>query len=350
MKTILRITLLGFLFITLNIQGQNKLHTVKDSITFFYNDLFEKLETKYLKREEVNWNSIKPFIINNATKSESFEKSLHTVPKLLDTIGCNHCELFADTGSYKSTLNKALYADDFSEDFITKLQDNSGYEFEVKLIKKNIGYINMPGMLLINIPQDSLNLKTQKMYDTIIHLKDKESVKGWVIDLRFNIGGNAYVMLTALYDLLGDSVVYNSMDTHGKIIGSNRLENGTFYSNDSLKAKVEVRSKPNLKIPVALITGKMTGSAGEDIAVAFKNRKDVIFIGEPTYGLLTGNDMFELPFNNKIALTLSYVVDEENKYREYITPDIEISKKDNFKDLTKDENIIRAFEFFDKKE
>ncbi len=350
MKTIYKIILISFLFTTIKMQSQNKFHTTNDSITFFYNDLFEKLETKYLKREEVNWNSIKPFIIKNATKSESFEKSLNTIPKLLDTIGCNHCELFTDKGSYKSTLNKALYADDFSKEFISKLQDNSGYNFEVKLIEKNIGYINMPGMLLINISQDSLNLKTQKMYDKVIHLKEKENIKGWIIDLRFNIGGNAYVMLTALYDLLGDNIVYNSMDVHGNNISSNRLENGTFYSNNSVKTRIKVLSKPNLKIPVALITGKMTGSAGEDIAIAFKNRKNAIFIGESTYGFLTGNDMFELPFNKRIALTISYIVDQKNKYREYITPDIEISKKDNFKDLTKDENIIRAFEFFDKKE
>ena len=35
----------------------------------------------------------------------------------------------------------------------------------------------MPGMLLINLSQDSLNIKTQEMYDKIVNLKKKENIE-----------------------------------------------------------------------------------------------------------------------------------------------------------------------------
>ncbi|WP_282079503.1 S41 family peptidase [Aquimarina algiphila] len=346
MKSIFKGILFSLLLIT-NVYGQDKPKTIKDSIAFFYNDLLSNLESKYLNRKEIDWDNIKAYTLKNAFEAKDFETSLKTTTKLFDTIGCNHCELFAEKDSYKSTLNTPLSQDDFSIEFLRALENETGFNFDVKLINKNIGYINMPGMLLINLSQDSLNLKTQKMYDKIVELKKKETIKGWVIDLRFNIGGNAYVMLAALYNLLGDNIVYNSVDINGAKINTNRLENGGFYSGKTLKTKVNISTPPDLQIPVALIIGKMTGSAGEDIAVAFKNRKNVIFIGEKSYGFLTGNDVFELPFNTKIALTMSYIVDVNNKYREYIIPDIEVIKKDNFKDLAKDEKIIRAIAFFE---
>ncbi|MEL7221598.1 MAG: protease/peptidase, partial [Bacteroidota bacterium] len=76
----------------------------------------------------------------------------------------------------------------------------------------------------------------------------------------------------------------------------------------------------------------------------------VIFIGEKSYGFLTANDMFELPFDTKAALTTSYIADKNNKYDPYIMPDVEIIKQDNFEDLTKDGNVLKAMEFFKAKE
>jgi len=345
MKSICTSVLFSAFFVVTTSYGQERPETVEDSITVFYSALLNKLESKYLHREDVDWGTIKRHTLENALKAKNLEASLKTASKLFDTIGCNHCGLFSGKKSYESTLKKPLVADDFSEEFQQNLEKKSSWEFSVKLINKNIGYINMPGMLLINLSQDSLNIKTQEMYDKIANLKKKEKIEGWVIDLRFNIGGNAYVMLASLHALLGDTIVYKSMDDYGKIVKIQRLDKGGFYSGEELKTKVETSTDPDVTIPVALITSKMTGSAGEDVAVAFKNRKNVLIIGRNTYGFLTGNDMFKLPFNRQAAITLSYIVDAKNKYRAYITPDVKVVKKDNFEELSKDENIIKAVAF-----
>lgn len=346
MKTILGIILLSLLFIK-NTYGQDQPQTVTDSITSFYTNLFEKLESKYLKREEVDWQTIKAYAFKNALKAKSFKASLETTTLVFDTIGCNHCQIFSDKGFYSSTLNKSLSADDFSLEFVKELEKRPS--FQAKLIGENIGYINMPSMLMINLSQDSLNLETQKMYDQIVAVKKSGKIKGWVLDLRFNGGGNVFPMLAALHPLVGDTIVYNAIDDNGIIISTQRLKNGGIYSNEELQAKVSASVEPNTEIPVAVIFNRLTGSSGEDILVAFKNRKNVIFIGTRSNGLLTGNKLIELPFNSKIALTTSYIVDANNQYKEYFTPDVEVIKKDNFEDLSKDGNIIRALEFFTSK-
>ena len=342
MKKIILINIIC-LFVTPSIlYGQNI--STKDSIANFYNDFISNLKSDYLKRKDVRWDEIESYAIENAIKSKSFDESLKITTLVFDTIGCNHCHLFSENGSYGSTLNKSLTQDDFSKEFILKYESQP--PLEVKLINENIGYIQMPAMLMIDLTQDSLNKETQKMYDKIAALAKKNRPVGWIVDLRFNTGGNVYPMLASLHYLLGNSVVYKEQDANGNISKSNTLKDGSFYSGDKLEAKAEITMEPDLEVPVAIITGKMTGSSGEDIAVAFKNRENTVFIGEKSYGLLTGNDLVELPYDTKLALTICYIVDSNDEYREYINPDIIVSKKDNFKDLNKDENIIKALDFF----
>ena len=67
-----------------------------------------------------------------------------------------------------------------------------------------------------------------------------------------------------MHYLLGDHVMYKELGANGKIIKTNKLNNGGFYSGDKLEAKANTTIEPNLKIPVAIITGKMTGSSGEE--------------------------------------------------------------------------------------
>lgn len=321
--------------------------STKDSITNFYTSFMDGLETRYLHRAKVDWKEMKAYALKNALKTKSFKNSLETTVLVFDSIKCNHCKLFSETGFYGSTLNKQLSKGDFSEAYLLELQKKP--PFEVRLINKSIGYINIPGMLMINLTKDSLNIETQRMYDKIAHLAKKNIVKGWIIDLRFNSGGNVYPMLASLHYLLGDNIMYNGLDNDGNITNIHRLKDGGFYTGQILEVKVKTSVKPNLKIPIALLIGKMTGSSGEDIAVAFKNRQKTTFIGEKTYGFLTGNDLVELPYNNKLALTVSYIADQNNIYRKFITPDIKVVKKDDFTNFMNDENIIQALKFIEKR-
>ena len=331
------------LMLLANISFSQNLST-KDSISNFYRELIENLQTKYLNRNEINWDKVESYALKNALTAKNFEESLTAVSLVFDSIKCNHCQLFSEKSFYKSSLNKSLYEDDFSREFLLKYQEQP--PFEVKLVIDNIGYIQIPEMLMLDLTKDSLNLETQKMYDQIVNLVKENTIEGWIVDLRFNTGGNVYPMLASLHYILGDNIVYKELDALGNIIKTNQLKNGGFYCGENLEAKAKTSVMPNLKIPVAIIIGKMTGSSGEDIAVAFKNRNHTIFIGENTYGYLTGNDLIELPYNSKMALTTCYIVDNNNIYREFIIPDVTVNKNDNFEELSKDKKIIKAIDFF----
>ncbi len=338
--------LITIIIISLNGYSQNL--TVKDSIQIFSDSLFSKLEKNYLFQHEVSWSKVKNRFNKKALEHTSFEASLKETKAVFDSIGCDHCMLFSDKGYYPATQKKTLLFKDFSDQFVKKYQ--SGVQFGVSTVGDSYGYIIIPGMFYKDMPQDSLNLKTQEMYDQIITLNKNNNLKGWIIDLRFNMGGDAYLMLTALYHLLGDKVVYNTLDINKEVATIHKLKNGKFYSGNEVNMAINVQAnKVDKKTPVALITGNFTASAGECVILGFKGRENVISIGEPTYGFLTGNNMFTLPFNVKAPLTTSYLADMFGKNSENLKPDIYIKHKDNFDDLLLDQNIIEAIKFINSK-
>lgn len=334
-----------FTFITQLSFGQNPI-TLQDSIQVFYDSLFYQMETEYLYRKQVDWESVKTIITTEAQSASNFEEALSYCTLLFDTLQDRHCQIFYQESYFTNSNHPNYTAEDFSESFVQKYNED-GASFEVKMIANQYGYIRIPGMLLIDADVDSLSRVAQGMYDTIINLEESNSIKGWVIDLRFDIGGNAYTMIAALYHLIGNTIVYTALDVDKNVFNKHYLKEGVFYTEDKMEAKIIPQLKPDVTIPVAFIIGKITSSAGEDVAIAFKGRENIIFIGEPSSGYLTGNDKVELPFGVTMAMTTGYIADRNANYVERIIPSVIIEKQDDFENLETDPNIIEAMKFIE---
>lgn len=319
--------------------------STKDSITVFYDSLFYQLENHYLHRDSVKWKNLKPFILEQVLEASSLGHSLSHCTSLFDSIGGDHLNIISDYGWFRSTLNPPLPQEDFHTEFLLKYVTNPG--FEVQLVQEKYGYILMPPLAMIGASPDSTNRKAQEMYDAIIALNDSVSLKGWIVDMRFNIGGHIAPMLTALYHLLGDHTVFTVLDKDFAVKEIERLKNGAYYENNKKETFIQPKRKPNTTIPVALITGLASASCGELVPVAFRHRKNVTFIGERTTGLLTANELVDLPFGVQLTLTMGYLADRRANYTKEINPTIKIEKEANFKDLAKDANVMEAIQFID---
>lgn len=348
MKSIFITIIIGIFLFSSSVIGQNKQHTVKDSINTFYDIFFEELETNYLHTKKVDWFDIKPFIKKEALKSKSFEESLKLSVKLFDTIKGEHLIIFSEKNWYKSTLGKQFTADLFNQSLLDAYEN--GKSFETKVLNKHYGYIFIPGMLLKDATRKELDQAAQKIYDAIIKLDQANNIKGWIIDLRLNIGGNSNVMLNGLYHLLGNGANSLSLDINENVKVLNSIHDGVLYQNHEIITAIKPNLKPKPTIPVALISGILTNSAGEFVILGFRGRKNTVVIGEESYGNTTANDLYELPFGIKAAITESYGTDRSAKFTKTIVPNIRVIKETNFEDLSKDKNIIEAIKFIKSKQ
>lgn len=317
---------------------------IPDSVDVFYKALFKALKSGYLHRKNLNWNTIERETYIKLSYYDRFEASLKEITNLFDMIGADHCQVYHANIKYGATrenVSKQLYSDEW------KAKYESKPIFEVKLLDKNYGYILMPRIFTLDNSAENLRKIAQPLYDEVAKLKLANTIKGWVIDLRFTTGGNSAPMILALYDLLGDHVVWTGLNENKKVIDEYKLVNGNYLYHSTVLASIKPAGKLLDKAKVALITGMFTASAGEVTALAFKGRNNTIFIGEKTAGYTTTNVNWPLPYDAFIALSSGYDGDRAGRYYSYILPDVMISGKDNFKDLMSDANVQEAKRFFD---
>ncbi len=138
---------------------------------------------------------------------------------------------------------------------------------------------------------------------------------GWVVDLRDNPGGNMWPMLAAVGPLLDGDLVGGFSAPDGTVTPW-RYEDGVAYEGAIPIVRVD-RPLPSLgAVPVAVLIGSRTASSGEAIAVAFKTRRQTLFLGEATSGLTTANAPFELTDGAVLNLPVSLFTDRSG----YIYP------------------------------
>lgn len=333
------------LSLSLNLHAQNK-KTAQDSIKTFYNELFSVLKTSYLHRKTINWQVVESETKQRLLQYNSFKNSLNEIKPLFDKIGATHCNIYYQQNKYTAT-GKTISKEDYSEQWKRKFNTKPG--FELKVLDGKYGYILMPGMVFFDTSPENMHQIAQPLYDQIAEAKTKNKLEGWIIDLRFNTGGNIAPMLLALYDFLGDNDVWASLDVNKKQESKYKLKRGSYIQKSKTLASINPKDELLDKTKVAVITGLFTASSGELTAIAFKGRPNTTFIGESTYGATTANIFWALPFDVKMALTTTYDSDRNGKYYEQITPDIIVSKQDNFDDLRLDKNIREAIKFINYK-
>lgn len=338
------ITIFSILSLSLGLKAQ-KQKTSQDSINVFYNELFSVLEKSYLNRKSVDWKTVESETKDRLKSYDNFEKSLIEIKPFFDKINANHCLIFYNNKKYSGT-GKVITKDDFSEQWKKKFDTKPA--FEAKMIDEKYGYILMPNMLFFDLSPENINKIAQPLYDKIAEIKSNNKPEGWILDLRFNTGGNSTPMLLALYDLLGDNAVWGTLDGNKKMISKIKLNQGKYLDGSKKPAFINPKGQLMDKAKVTVIIGPFTGSSGEVAALAFKGRPNTIFIGEKTYGATTANTQYTLPFGSTMAITIGYDSDRNGNYYEQIIPDVFVSKKDNFDNLLLDGNVVEAVKFFEK--
>ncbi|MET3036894.1 S41 family peptidase [Chryseobacterium sp. NRRL B-14859] len=217
-----------------------------------------------------------------------------------------------------------------------------------KVIDKKIGYIRIAGN------NDFAFKKVDSLADDIVsHINhiNSNKIKGWIIDLRLNTGGNLYPILLGLKEFIGNNIIFGGFrDAHNKPTGNWEIKEGRLLIDGVvLNRKTDLDYPIKTDIPVVILTSCYTASAGEMTAISFIGRNNTFIVGEPTANYTTAVQGFEINSDAGINLSTDYVVDRNLKvYKSNILPDFEVLGGDNLEDLKNDHKIIKALELLKK--
>ena len=336
--------LIGVFCLAININAQ-KIKTSQDSTKVFYDKLFKSLEVAYLHKKDFDWKKLKAETFKNLETTKDFKSSLKEVKVLFEKIGADHSKVMYQGKNYGPTVDVSW--ENFSDSWMRKFKAKP--EFEAKILDEKYGYILMPNISFDDFSSENVHKIAQPLYDKVAELKMSNKLEGWIVDLRFNTGGNSSPMLLALYDLLGDTLVWGTLDANKKLTNSTKLNKGVYDQGEKKPSYIKPSGELMDKSKVAVLISGLTASSGEVTALAFKGRLNTIFIGEKTLGKTTSNMVVTLPFDARMPLSIGYDCDRNGVYYQQIIPDIVVSKQDNFDDLLQDKNIQEAIQFFTKK-
>lgn len=208
-----------------------------------------------------------------------------------------------------------------------------------------VGYIRIPTLFVWG---DDVNTVGRDIQDRLCAMMDKR-LKGCIVDLRLNGGGNMYPMLAGLYPLLGDATVLHTTYPDSSVQFSWILRKGNLYAANATGDRTNITHiattcKPEEKMAVMVLVGPVTMSSGQACGVAFRKRNNTLFIGEPTAeGYITAKNYF--PVGEGIALNMSagFISDRDGElYPRVLLPQLWVIGGDRFDDLGQDLKVQMA--------
>lgn len=129
---------------------------------------------------------------------------------------------------------------------------------------------------------------------------DQPGLRGVIIDLRDNRGGNMYPMLAGLSSLLPEGDLFSFAYRSGQKQVLSLKQIGRWSGLPLAKTKHQV--------PIAILTSDYTASSAEIVAMSFQGLDKVRVFGQPTAGFTTSNQNFPLYDGTDLVLTTSRLV------------------------------------------
>ncbi|CAM1371722.1 S41 family peptidase [Tenacibaculum xiamenense] len=313
----------------------NKSYTVDSSkYEKILDSIIHNMKENSVYTNNVDWNQLEKEMHNIYNEKDSINTLKSSIKHMLTVLGDFHGSSYVNGEQIKANVKRTrTVAYDYDSDkYIGKM--SSIYQKRLKesnsifsnLIDKSIGYIQIP-MILNNMGIDSINIAyTLKIRDKLCKL-EKNNPKGYIIDLRTNLGGTMYPMFSGLGILFpnlklgGDSKDEKTFYSKWAIIeGNMHYEDYAIPNMPAITCNIKLGNRK-----VAVIIGRYTNSSGEAVASGLKGQKNVKLFGEQTAG--ASSTISWIPISNNIQLnpTVAYYMSKDGTLnKDGIVPDVNI--------------------------
>lgn len=305
--------------------------------------IIEHAENNSLYRENVDWTYLKKEMYSLAKNADSVSQLKPALNLMLKKLNDTHGRVFYNNQflSYYSGEKKEHWKN-MNSDIYNEIQSGQVYEFKTLIIDDNIGYVRIVGL-----PMGDNEKMSSEIQNSICELIQK-GAKKWIIDLRYNGGGNMFPMVEGISNIIGDGIVGGTKGVTDEESSVWQIKNGDFFYDEQTVA-LENECPITETQEIAVLTSVYTASSGEALAVILKERPKTRFFGNNTMGMITATDWKQIDSLTSMSISVSYYKDRKNNlYDQYVDVDesIEFDPKTEFE---KDNGIKRAIEWLNVK-
>ncbi len=329
------ITFLLIVLFPFNSFGQSKMIAVLDTVLSRSKELSMYSST-------VNWDSLQQQVYRKAENAKKVTDLKPAFEYLINQLRDHHGRVLSAADysnlSWFTDYQQHRHPDKREMDMETwKIVNNADARFTYTLLEDNIGYLNIVGIgPAVDIQEESKRIRA-----AVNELAEKK-VDKWIIDLRYNGGGNMHPMMAGIAPLVGDGIVGSLVNLQKEKQFDWEIRNSNFiyfgYQAVDLPNNIVFTKPPR----IAVLTSRWTVSSGEIVATALKGRPGTRFFGEATGGATT-NTCFERIADEVILCISTGIFCDRNglAYEVNIPVDVEIPFK-LVNDLKKDDAVKAA--------
>lgn len=264
----------------------------------YLREVLALLKKESVNRHKINWDHFEDEMFRAAQNSQTIKSTYPAVNYAIAQLKDNH-----------SYFVQAVQEGNLEERPLPRLTDEK--------TPTDIGYVRVP----FCIGDEQQTEHYIKSIADKIHQQNAPQIKGWIIDLRDNFGGNMWPMMAAVGSFLDKGTQGYFVDADNKA-SEWRFEDGKVYSDTTMLAENKRITSLFGKNRIAVLINNKTASSGEAMAVLLKGYGNVKLFGTPTFGVSTGCESFSLSDGSRINLATSVFADRnKKKYGAAIVPD-----------------------------
>ena len=227
-------------------------------------ELLDKMQAESVNARTVDWDKLRTDVLGAAATASTIPAAYPAIEMALGAL--------SDFESYYRSATGHLIGPDPDE-------PTCDVPTVTPRIGDDIGYIKVATFAGDGFAAQQYAQALQEQ----IRAADRPRLRGWIVDLRENHGGNPGAMTAGLGPIVGEG-------TYGWGIYRDREEKleyrgGGIYVGGTLGLQVPAPYtllRPDMK--VAVLTSRNTTSAGEHIAVFLRGRRETRSFGTPTCG------------------------------------------------------------------
>lgn len=310
-----------------------------------------------LRSPELNWKQIREEAHRRARGAEVPADTYAAIRSALFSLGDRHSHLqlspeLEKLEAHRSELRKT---DPVESQAQAPQRPPSSFAVRTKTVGRMIR-VQGRSYALVVIPSFSPNNDAEGtafetgLQRTIAEL-DAQHPAGWIVDLRGNLGGNLWPMLTGIGPLLGDqkevsqSITRNGMTStsyYDGLAGFDGVVNGepVGYRYPRIGGVPYVLSRP---AKIAILVDHSTASSGEMVAIAFRGQKNTRFFGEHTLGVTTVTNGWTLIDGANPVVAVGVTADRNGvRYPDGIEPDEVVASGSSEFSLEQDPVVLAA--------
>ncbi|SIR41840.1 S41 family peptidase [Pontibacter lucknowensis] len=297
----------------------------KDIPQLHVEEIINLVKREAVYRHQIDWVDFERRVKEKAKDATTIEETYPAIELALTLLQESHSVYVSTTGKQIYTPGKGC-----KRTYPTAVPED-----------EEIGYLKIDSFAGTN---ESMVMAYATAAHEIIEAADKRELKGWIVDLRGNNGGNMAPMMLGVGPVLGSGIAGYFIDTYDvrkcwrydesigrlSVCSVGNSPGGMVYMDKSYSLK-----KPNPKVAV-LVDGAVA-SSGEIVFISFIGRPNARSFGSPSCGASTELKGYRLSDGSTLNLARALFADRnQTTYGKQVYPD---------ETLPDDEAVRRAIEW-----